>query len=144
MNPRVLVSPVNAGPGSDPSACRKRVSLVTSVLSAGCHASFWPGSHSTTSPSESATRPPRSPAGRLSSLLTGRLGRPWFSPLHDFPPSSERNTPFAPAATTSSSLRGDTARSRKLFPRIEDERNALRFSQLAPPSSDRYANLPNA
>src|SRR5690242_15639820 len=74
----------------------------------------------------------------------GRLGKLSLRLLQDRPASIERNTPAAPATTISSSLEGDTARSWRPPPTIDTPRNAVRFSQFLPLSSERYTNRPKA
>ena len=74
----------------------------------------------------------------------GRFGRFSLRLLQERPPSRERKTPADPATTISSSLAGETARSRRLSPTIDSPWNAVRFSQFLPLLSERYTNWPKA
>src|SRR5579864_1768085 len=74
----------------------------------------------------------------------GRFGRLSLRPLQERPPSMERKIPADPATTISSSLEGETARSRRLSPTIDSPWNAVTLSQFLPLLSERYTNRPKA
>src|SRR6185312_3120189 len=74
----------------------------------------------------------------------GRFGRFSFKLLQDWPPSRERNIPADPATAISSSLDGETAKSRMRSPTIDNPWNDVRFSQFLPLSPERYTNRPKA
>src|SRR5712692_10415779 len=109
----------------------------------GRQAVFSPGAHSTSVGSFcKVSRTPRDPLGVEMKRPAGRLGKNWFNPLQDRPPSTERHTPLALATTTSSGSRGAVAKSVKPPPRMETPLYAVRFDHEVPPSSDRKALCP--
>ena len=66
---------------------------------------------------------------------TGRFGKLSFNPFQESPPSCEAHTPSSFATAINRGSAGDAARSCCPSPMTELPFNAVRFSQLRPPSS---------